>query len=84
MEGLDVLPVFLQQGDEEVHGQVDVLGELLLRHGNVAHCHVETEHLVETTVRLREMVFMETKTGKIMIAPIRQFRGRFVPSSSGT
>ena len=49
MEGLDVLPVFLQERDEEVHCQVDVLGKRLFSHGNVAHCHVETQHLVVTS-----------------------------------
>ena len=46
MEGLDVLPVLLQQGDEEVHGEVDVLGQLVLRHLHIAHGHVEAEHLL--------------------------------------
>ena len=46
MEGLHVLPVLLQQGDEEVHGQVHVLSQLLLRHLHVADGNVKAEDLL--------------------------------------
>ena len=46
METLHVLPVLLQQGDEEVHGEMDVLDELLLSHPDVADSHGEAEDLL--------------------------------------
>ena len=46
VEALHVLPVLLQQRHEEVHGQVDVLDELLLTHLHVAHGDAETENLL--------------------------------------
>ena len=46
VEALHVLPVLLQQRHEEVHGQVDVLDELLLTHLHVAHGNAEAEHLL--------------------------------------
>lgn len=46
MEGLDVLPVLLQQGHEEVHGQVDVLSQFLLGHLNVSNGNVQAENLL--------------------------------------
>ena len=46
MEGLDVLPVLLQQGHQEVHGQVDVLSQLLLCHLNVSNGNVKAENLL--------------------------------------
>ena len=46
VQGLHVLPVLLQQGDEEVHGEMDVLDELLLSHPHVADSHGETENLL--------------------------------------
>jgi len=46
VEGLHVLPVLLQQGHQEVHGQVDILGELLLGHLHVAHSNIEAENLL--------------------------------------
>ena len=46
VQGLDVLPVLLQQRHEEVHGQVDVLDELLLGHSHVADSHGEAEDLL--------------------------------------
>ena len=36
VQTLDVLPVLLQQRHEEVHGEADVLHQLLLRHVHVA------------------------------------------------
>ena len=46
MQGLHVLPVLLQQGDEEVHGEMDVLDELLLSHPDIADRHGQTEDLL--------------------------------------
>ena len=46
VKGLHVLPVLLQQGDEEVHGEMDVLDELLLSHPDVADSHREAEDLL--------------------------------------
>ena len=46
VERLHVLPVLLQQGDEEVHGQVHVLSQLLLRHLHVADGDVKAENLL--------------------------------------
>ena len=46
VEALHVLPVLLQQRHEEVHGQVDVLDELLLPHLHVAHGDAEAQNLL--------------------------------------
>ena len=46
VETLHVLPVLLQQRHEEVHGEVDVLDELLLRHLHVPDGDAETQHLL--------------------------------------
>ena len=46
MQRLDVLPVLLEQRHQEVHGQVDVLGQLLLRHLHIAHGHVQAKNLL--------------------------------------
>ena len=46
MKTLHVLPVLLQQRDQEVHGEMDVLDELLLSHPDVADSHGEAENLL--------------------------------------
>ena len=46
VETLHVLPVLLQQRHQEVHGQVDILHELLLAHLHIAHGDAETENLL--------------------------------------
>ena len=46
VEGLDVLPVLLQQRDKEVHGQVDVLSQLLLGHLDIADGNIQAENLL--------------------------------------
>ena len=46
VETLHVLPVLLQQRHKEVHGEVDVLDELLLRHLHVPDGDAEAEHLL--------------------------------------
>ena len=46
MQRLDVLPVLLEQRHQEVHGQVDVLGQLLLRHLHIAHGYVQAKNLL--------------------------------------
>lgn len=40
-----ILPVLLQQGHQEVDGQVDVVDELILCHLHVTDSHSQTEHL---------------------------------------
>ena len=50
VEALHVLPVLLQQRDEEVHGQVDVLDKLLLTHLHVAHGDAEAEKLLHLEI----------------------------------
>merc|ERR1711982_203705 len=46
VEALDVLPVLLEQGHKEVHGQADVLHQLIIRHLDVAHGDVQAENLL--------------------------------------
>ena len=46
MQTLDVLPVLLQQRHQEVHGQVDILHELLLTHLHITHGDAEAENLL--------------------------------------
>ena len=46
MEGLDILPVLLQQRHEEVHGKMDVLSQLLLSHLNVADGNIQAKNLL--------------------------------------
>ena len=51
--GLDVqrphvLPVLLQQGDEEVHGEMDILDKIVLSHTHVADSNRQAEHLRQT------------------------------------
>jgi hypothetical protein len=44
---LDVLPVLLQQRDEEVNGQHDVGNQLVFSHGDVTDSNTETENLLQ-------------------------------------
>jgi len=49
--GLDVqrphiLPVLLQQGDEKVHGEMNILDKIVLGHTHVADSNRQTEHLL--------------------------------------
>ena len=46
VKGPHVLPVLLQQGDEEVHGEMHVLHQLVLRHGHVANSDGEAQNLL--------------------------------------
>ena len=41
----NVLPVFLKERDQEVHGQVDVLDQLLVSHANVADSDAQAQDL---------------------------------------
>jgi len=43
VQALHILPVLLQQGHQEVHGQVHVLCQLLLVHIDMAHCNIQAE-----------------------------------------
>ena len=42
----DVLPVLLEQRNQEVDGQMDILGQVVSRHGNVSDGNTETQHLI--------------------------------------
>ena len=46
VQTLDILPVFLEKGDKEVHGKSDVLHQLVLSHAHVAHSDTEAENLL--------------------------------------
>ena len=46
MKTLDILPVLLEKGDQEVHGKSDVLHQLFLSHVQVAHSNTEAENLL--------------------------------------
>ena len=46
VEALHVLPVLLEQRHQEVHGEADVLHQLVLRHLDVAHGDVQAEDLL--------------------------------------
>ena len=47
MEGLNILPAFLQQGDQEVDGHVDVLSEFFFSHGSNTDGGTHTEDLLQ-------------------------------------
>ena len=47
VQRLDVLPVLLQQGDEEVDGQHDVGNQLIFSHVEVTDSDTKTEHLLQ-------------------------------------
>ena len=47
VDGLDVLPVLLEERDEEVNGQVDVGKQLSFRHLDVADGDTEAKGLLE-------------------------------------
>ena len=73
VEALHVLPVLLQQRHEEVHGQVDVLDELLLPHLHVAHgdaeaqnlLHLELDSGLEVQRLLLQVVVVSDKGGEL-------------------
>ena len=46
METLDVLPMFLEERNQEVHSEADVLNELILRHLDVTNGHAQAENLL--------------------------------------
>ena len=45
VQGPHVLPVLLQQRDEEVHGEMDILDKIVLSHTHVANSNGQAEHL---------------------------------------
>ena len=45
VQGPNVLPVLLQQRDEEVHGKMNVLDEVVFSHADVADGDRQAEHL---------------------------------------
>ena len=46
VQGLDILPMLLEQGDQEVHGQVNVLDQLFVGHVDIADGHRQTQDLL--------------------------------------
>lgn len=47
VERLDVLPLLLKQGDQEVDRELDVLVQLLSGHVDVANCNTHAQHLLQ-------------------------------------
>lgn len=47
MQALDVLPVLLEERDQEIDGQHSVGGDLVFGHVNVANGNTEAEDLLE-------------------------------------
>ena len=45
VQGPHVLPVLLQQRDEEVHGKMNILDKVILSHTHVANSNGQAEHL---------------------------------------
>lgn len=52
VNGTNVLPVFLEQRNQEVDGQMDVLGQIVSRHGDVSDGNAETQDLYIDTFSL--------------------------------
>ena len=46
METLDVLPMFLEERNQKVHGESDVLNELILSHLHVTNGHTQAKNLL--------------------------------------
>merc|ERR1712024_107543 len=46
METLDVLPMFLEERNQKVHGEADVLNELILSHLHVTNGHAQAKNLL--------------------------------------
>ena len=74
VEGLDVLPVLLEEGDEEVDGNLDVSVNLVLGHLNVGHSDTEGKDLLEleldgTTDGVDLLVGVIQPLGQILAAP---------------
>ena len=73
VEALHVLPGLLQQRHEEVHGQMDVLDELLLPHLHVSHgdaeaqnlLHLELDCRLEVQSLLLQVVVVGNKSGEL-------------------
>jgi hypothetical protein len=59
--------VLLEKRDEEVHGQVDVLDQLLLGHGHVADGHAQAQDLKAQTqdFQAKSILTMGDKPGLI-------------------
>ena len=55
MQGAHVQPVLLQQRHEEVHGEVDVLDEVLLGHTDVTDGHKQAQNLGEGVLSYRNL-----------------------------
>merc|ERR1719495_748701 len=46
VEALDILPMLLQQRNQEIHGQVNILDQFLLRHANITNGNTQTQDLL--------------------------------------
>ena len=46
VERPDVLPMLLQQGDQEVHGKMNILDQIILGHAHVSYCNRQTQNLL--------------------------------------
>lgn len=53
LNGTHVLPVLLEQGNQEVDAHLDVLLDLLLLHRQVAHRDAHAQHLLELELDCR-------------------------------
>ena len=61
VQGADVLPVLLEQGDQEVNGQMDVLDEFILAHLNVANSDIQAQNLWEKYENITQQFFQSHK-----------------------
>ena len=56
VERADVLPVLLQQRDQEIDGQTDVGGQVIRLHGHVANGNGQAKDLVKKDERAKTVV----------------------------
>ena len=57
VQGPNVLPVLLQQRDEEVHGKMNVLDEVVFSHADVADGDRQAEHLCRSMLISSDLAF---------------------------
>ena len=57
VQGPNVLPVLLQQRDEEVHGKMNVLDEVVFSHADVADGDRQAENLCESMLLSKDLAF---------------------------
>ncbi|KAL6030929.1 hypothetical protein STEG23_024417 [Scotinomys teguina] len=46
VQSLDILPVLLEQGNQEIDSQVDVVDQLIISHLHMANSNRQTQHLL--------------------------------------